>query len=265
MTDLNYEKYYEKLHYKKRDLTKLEEMRIKDTIHLLPSNICSLLEVGCGDGRIINQLVGKYDQICGLDISNNALKHVKTPKVQGSIEKLPFPDNSFDIIVCCEVLEHLPFSIYQKSLKEIERVSKKYILISVPNNENLELNMVKCPRCGCFFNQWRHLRSFNQNNLKGLFEDYYIYKIHYSLFEYDSLPYSLIKAIRFFRNFLKKNNSELPKYALCPQCGFSSSTHETKSKQHDHDQKSLIWFLKRLFFVKKKSGWILVLYKRFSD
>jgi len=62
-----------------------------------------------------------------LDISHNALEHVKTEKVQGIIENLPFEDNSFDLVLCCEVLEHLPDDIYQYALKEIQRVSNEYI------------------------------------------------------------------------------------------------------------------------------------------
>ena len=43
------------------------------------------------------------------------------------IENLPFEDNSFDLVLCCEVLEHLPDDIYQDALKEIQRVSNEYI------------------------------------------------------------------------------------------------------------------------------------------
>jgi len=48
--------------------------------------------VGCGDGRILNRLDGKYECI-GLDISNEALKYVKTKKIHDSLENLPFADN----------------------------------------------------------------------------------------------------------------------------------------------------------------------------
>lgn len=50
---------------------------------------------------------------------------------EGSAYKLPYKDNSFDLVVCTEVLEHLDAP--SKILKEILRVSKKYLLISVPN------------------------------------------------------------------------------------------------------------------------------------
>lgn len=50
---------------------------------------------------------------------------------EGSIYKLPYKDNSFDLVVCTEVLEHLDAP--PKVLNEILRTSRKYVLISVPN------------------------------------------------------------------------------------------------------------------------------------
>jgi len=44
---------------------------------------------------------------------------------------LPYKDNAFDLVLCTEVLEHLDDP--QKGLKELVRVSKKYLVISVPN------------------------------------------------------------------------------------------------------------------------------------
>ncbi len=151
-----YNEHYEKLH-SCNALTDKEKQRIKEIISYIPDNVNSVLEVGCGDGRIINDLIGKYERICGLDISLEGLEKVKADKVQGSVDDLPFPDNSFDLVICSEVLEHLPYSIYQKAIKEIMRVTRKYILISVPNNEDIEILKVNCPQCGCSFHPYRQV------------------------------------------------------------------------------------------------------------
>jgi SAM-dependent methyltransferase len=249
-----YREYYEKLHSVERKLTPKEESRIKNTIAFIPEDVESLLEVGCGDGRIVNRLKGKYEEICGLDISNKALDYVETPKVQGTLENLPFADNSFDIVICCEVLEHLPYSVYKKAVKEMERVSKKYILISVPNNENLEREMITCPECGCSSHLWRHLRSFNEERLRNLFKDFEIHKIKTHSSEQFMFAGTFFKIKRFLNI-----NQRFPQTALCPQCGYSPE-YEAKSAHLKKENKG-INLLKKVLPLKKAGGWIIVLYK----
>lgn len=98
----------------------------------------SILDVGCGEGFTLNRLkehkIGK--KLEGLEYLQTAIDLGKEmyPDIkitQGSIYELPYKDNSFDLVLCTEVLEHLEEP--QKALKELVRVSNKYIVISVPN------------------------------------------------------------------------------------------------------------------------------------
>ena len=57
--------------------------------------------------------------------------HPKLTLKEGTIYALPYKDNSFDLIICSEVLEHLEHP--DKALEELQRVSKKYVALSVPN------------------------------------------------------------------------------------------------------------------------------------
>ena len=100
--------------------------------------INTILDVGCGEGFTLNKFkkegIGKTYK--GIDYSNDAILIGKKlyPDLdlsQGNIYKLPFKNNSFDLVVCNEVLEHLENP--EKGIKELIRVSKKYILLSVPN------------------------------------------------------------------------------------------------------------------------------------
>jgi len=97
-----------------------------------------ILDVGCGEGVSLAKLeslqIGEYLE--GIDFSDDALKigrktypHLKLRK--GSIYNLPYKDKSFDLIVCTEVFEHLDEP--EKGLESLFRVTKKYCLISVPN------------------------------------------------------------------------------------------------------------------------------------
>lgn len=66
-----------------------------------------ILDVGCGSSRILRDLPAAV----GLDVSFRKLRYMSRygiPLVQGSIFALPFQDGSVDVIVCSEVIEHVP-------------------------------------------------------------------------------------------------------------------------------------------------------------
>ena len=54
------------------------------------------------------------------------------PNVASDIVFLPFKDNSFEITLCCEVLEHIPYNEFETALSEIYRVSNDFCIISIP-------------------------------------------------------------------------------------------------------------------------------------
>lgn len=97
-----------------------------------------VLDVGCGEGFTLKKLqekkIGKNN--VGIDNSTDAIKIGKKiyPEVdlqKGSIYDIQFKDNSFDLVLCTEVLEHLDDP--HKAIEEMKRVSSKYLLFSVPN------------------------------------------------------------------------------------------------------------------------------------
>lgn len=143
------------------------------TAQAVPENAKNILEVGSGDGLILNTLRKAGHDPVAFDISRNALKHIQSSKlVQGTASTLPFSSNSFDLILACEVLEHIPNHIYKSVLDEIIRVTKKYVLITVPYREKLELNYARCTACGCIFNGSYHVKSFNDHDMKFLFKNF---------------------------------------------------------------------------------------------
>lgn len=99
----------------------------------------SVLDLGCGDGLLLSLLEEKGIIGKGLDISDEAIAKTKNKGFEASVfdfsKRLPFLDNSFDIVISLDVLEHLynPEGL----LKEASRVSKGSIIIGVPNFNSL--------------------------------------------------------------------------------------------------------------------------------
>ncbi len=119
----------------------LKRLRLEDGAHAL--------DLGCGQGRHVHALYyANHAHIVGLDLGFDDL--VKTreafesyPDIEhadrrsfgltvGDALKLPFPDASFDLVVCSEVLEHIPD--YEQALEEIRRIVKPggQLAVTVP-------------------------------------------------------------------------------------------------------------------------------------
>lgn len=114
---------------------KLDEINFSKGIILDIVKEGSVLDIGCGDGLLLEYLKNKGLAVKGIDISSVAVDICKKRGLDCShidiTERLPFKDNSYDNVLLIDVLEHLfqPFEV----LKEARRVSKKYVFISVPN------------------------------------------------------------------------------------------------------------------------------------
>ncbi len=169
----NYRSLYENPKMWSKSLPETVLQRAQLTATAVPTDVRTVLEIGSGDGIIIDALrQADYNPIA-LDISHYALKQIKnTRRVQGNASQLPFSSDSFNLVLSCELLEHIPDAAYSQVLNEISRIATKYIIITVPYKERLEWNNARCPSCGCIFNGAYHLRSFNENNIKLLFQSF---------------------------------------------------------------------------------------------
>ncbi|MDB9899799.1 class I SAM-dependent methyltransferase, partial [Flavobacteriaceae bacterium] len=148
-----------------------ENLRINRTKDLIPTDVNTIIDVGCGNGFFLKTLEDlKLYKLFGIEPSINAInQNLSSLKLdKGTIDDIKFDDDFFDLVTCLEVIEHLPFKTYEKGLLELERISKKYIIISVPHQETR--NHVVCPYCDCHFNGTTHLKSFDDNKLVNLFK-----------------------------------------------------------------------------------------------
>ena len=99
-------------------------------------NPSSVLEVGAGEGSIARRLLERNPDlgITILDLPDPELAShwagLEVAQVQGSVEELPFPDRSMDLILAIEVLEHVVHP--EVALAEIARVADREVILSVP-------------------------------------------------------------------------------------------------------------------------------------
>jgi SAM-dependent methyltransferase len=106
---------------------------------LLPTSVgtsARILEVGVGEGKVATRLAKRYPHasITGLDLPDNDLRdHWNASNLTGlfaSAEQIPFADNTFDLVVAVEMLEHV--SRPDRVLAEIHRVAKGPVVLTVP-------------------------------------------------------------------------------------------------------------------------------------
>lgn len=103
-----------------------------------------VLDVGCNSGEMMKLLIESKGCDCtGVDVSETALDLARAKGlkvINGDAESLPFPDETFDVVILREVLVHLHDPV--KGLTEIRRVLKKdgFLLGSTPH-ANLEKNV----------------------------------------------------------------------------------------------------------------------------
>lgn len=139
----NYEKYMSKNPLKRRMVERFNikiVALIKNAVKnlKLQTGKVSFLDAGCGEGFIDSIIYNNINDISlkGLEYTEEALNiarkmNPQAEYIQGDIYNMPFEDNSADIVICTEVLEHLEKP--EQAVRELLRVSRRYILLTVPN------------------------------------------------------------------------------------------------------------------------------------
>ncbi|MEK6236106.1 MAG: class I SAM-dependent methyltransferase [Planctomycetales bacterium] len=109
-----------------------------------------VLDVGCGKGFLLHDLTQGQPglEITGIDISSYAIEHAKEEArpflSEGSAAELPYPDDSFDLVISINTLHNLHCYDLDKALREMERVGKKhkYLVVESYRNEEEKANLL---------------------------------------------------------------------------------------------------------------------------
>jgi predicted TPR repeat methyltransferase len=108
------------------------------TKNMVGSNFKTVLDVGCGTGTQMQIIDPKHKSIAtGVDIYEPYLKEVRKKKIYNNILKqdirhLSFKDNSFDLVICFHVIEHLTKKEGIEVIKKMEKIAKKRIVLAMP-------------------------------------------------------------------------------------------------------------------------------------
>jgi len=137
----NFETQVKKEHYLEKDYDGLESFISyyyqRKSILQFQGEVKKVLEVGIGNKTLTN-----YLRQSGFDVTTCDFAADLQPDKVADVRNLPFNDYEFDISVAFEILEHIPFSDFALGLRELSRVSKKYVIISIPNSTSfIELNL----------------------------------------------------------------------------------------------------------------------------
>lgn len=100
-----------------------------------------ILDAGCGTGWLAKRL-SRFGKVDAIDVHERALTLARSRGVnvtRGSVEEIPFPDNTFDLVTSIDVIYHKAVYDDSKALSEIFRVLKPggTLVIRVPAHESL--------------------------------------------------------------------------------------------------------------------------------
>lgn len=159
----------------------------------------SILEVGIGNGFVTNYLKHRGINITTLDIDERL-----NPSVAGSVLKIPFKKTSFDIVVCYELLEHLPYDNFHNALSEIVRVSKCYAIISLPDITKTYRFYLELPKIGTIKKMVTLPQFRKRTHILGRYHYWEIGKADYTLkkiiSDINKAGFNIEKTYRVFEN-----------------------------------------------------------------
>ncbi|MGI6153288.1 MAG: class I SAM-dependent methyltransferase [Christensenellaceae bacterium] len=140
----------------------------------------SVLEAGCGEGKVFEYVTSNYkpSNACAFDLGEDVVKEARAFLPQyadnihnKSIYESGYDDEAFDLVICCEVLEHL--DNHEKALQGINRIAQKYILLSVPKEPLWRvMNMARLKYLKSFGNTPGHINHWSKSKFIKLVSRY---------------------------------------------------------------------------------------------
>jgi 2-polyprenyl-3-methyl-5-hydroxy-6-metoxy-1,4-benzoquinol methylase len=103
-----------------------------------PTGRLRILDVGCGSGLNSKAIAGMGHEVCGVDLSEAAIQRYRSCGFDGRVADiengLDYPDQSFDLIFCAEVIEHMtsPEVLAREMWRVLRRGGR--LIVTTPNS-----------------------------------------------------------------------------------------------------------------------------------
>jgi len=149
--------------------TPQEQERISDFMNIIPKGHDSVLDVGARDGYLSRLLTEHFASVTALDLKKPSIAHDRITCVAGDVTRLELASDSFDVVLCAEVLEHIPGKGLEQACRELSRVAKSHVVIGVPFRQDTRLGRTTCQSCGRSNPPWGHVNVFDERRLTELF------------------------------------------------------------------------------------------------
>jgi SAM-dependent methyltransferase len=146
-----------------------EQARIRALFDLIPPGGQRALDVGARDGYLSARLAGLFPSVTAVDLETPARIPPGVAWVRTNATRLPFPDRAFDLVLCSEVLEHIPARHLRAACSELARTARRHLVIGVPFAQDLRSGRTTCAHCGGKNPPYGHVNVFDERNLDGLF------------------------------------------------------------------------------------------------
>ena len=124
--------------------------QMDEVIELNPEKV---LEIGPGPG-----VFKKIGNLFDINVETFDIDPELAPDHVGSATALPFADHSYDVVCAFQMLEHLPYEKSSQAFREMVRVSKAYVVISLPDAKLVWRYRFYIPKFGVF--DWLLPRPF---------------------------------------------------------------------------------------------------------
>ena len=101
----------------------------------------SILEIGMGHGAVAREL-----RAAGFEVKTADIAADLNPDFVCSITELTAPDNSFDVVLAAEILEHIRFEDVPAALRQLARVCRTHAVVSIPHPGFVSSIILKLPK-----------------------------------------------------------------------------------------------------------------------